>query len=165
MLEYTASKNEHAKNEKEYENILNPISTKICKAINDSLTKSMEEKYPGKLLSFEALYMVNESNSLRAFYNEAISKFVNAEKTLMITLVTLDVDGVSQETLNGIVDNINSIANNMTHYYSSYGYDVVTTGGLTIFKESMETIKADITSRDLYVLPFIFAFMIFMVFS
>ncbi len=81
----------------------------------------------------------------------------------MLVFLMLNVNGLSQNEMNGFVAKVVDLTHDLTDEYSTYGYTITITGGLTIFKDSMDSIKSDITSKDLLMLPFIFAFMIYVV--
>lgn len=176
--------------ENEYKTILNPITKQLCNIINETMYTQVDPN--GEMLEgITQLYQFNVSETSKSnthqnpsipmiekyskdlneyIYDSSKSHFVSSDESLMVVLLTLNVDGFDQQKLNNYISKIESNLNSIISRKSPMidpnyvnMYDLTLTGGLTIFQEAMAVIKQDITGRDLIVLPFIFLFMVYIV--
>lgn len=164
------------------ESIISPMTQQLCNVINQTLYDKVQPEIEYRIQTVTQLYQFNltsetsvktpASDTINEYiYNSAKESFVSSDETVMIVVIEANVHDLKQQDLNNMIAKLQSGIKHVSHIKISdknddtFGdyYDLTLTGALTIFDQALEAFTSDMTSNNIYVLPFILVFMVFVV--
>ena len=144
--------------------VINNVTQKLLLDINHTLWHDINPSYH-MLVSFSTYFdssdEVPPNSPIYPLYKE---RFVNDANNTMICFISIDINNVEQDTINGFIDDLmdklSSVKSNKV--YSEYKM-ISLTGALTMWNQGMTVMQSDMTTKDMLMMPLIFALMMYMV--
>ncbi len=121
-------------------NIISNETHTILNEINSTLWKHVNKDY-NLLLSFDTYYDASSQIPIDSpIYPLYKSKFVSNDNTTMISFLSLNINGVDQDKINGFIDDLQNKLSSLTHQYSNYK-TLALTGPMTMWNQVSFSIK------------------------
>eukprot|EP01084_Bolivina_argentea_P054415 99790_1 len=143
------------------ENIISNETKTILTKINNTLWNHVNKDY-NLLISFDTYFDANTSIMPSSVYPLYKSKFVSSDNTTMISFLSLNINGVDQDKINGFINDLENKLSSLTKQHKNYK-TLALTGPMTMWNQGMIEMEDDMTSKDMIMMPFIFALIMYIV--
>eukprot|EP01083_Nonionella_stella_P047839 128032_1 len=144
------------------ETVLSNETEALLMDINHTLWHDINHEYD-ILLSFSTFYdsvaNVPSSSSVYPLFKQ---RFVSSDNSTMISFLSLNINGVNQDIISGFLDKLDDNLSSLKHKYSNYKM-VSLTGPMTMWGQAMVEMESDMTTKDMMMMPFIFALIMYVV--
>ena len=142
--------------------VINNDTEYLLSVINDTLWNEINPQY-NILVEYTSFYdasnQIPVSSPLYPLYK---NRFVSGDNKTMISLLNLKINGIQQNTINGFIVKLQDKLTQFHGEYSQYRYLSVT-GPMTMWQQGMTELQSDMTTKDMLMMPFIFALILYVV--
>eukprot|EP01084_Bolivina_argentea_P054416 99791_1 len=142
-------------------NVINNESKSLLSTINESLWHDINKDY-NILLSFST-YFDHEISLDSSMYSLYKQRFVSSDNNTMISFLSLNINHIEQEIINGFINKLNNKLGGLKLIISSNISLLSLTGPLSMWNEGMIEMENDMSTKDMLMMPFIFILMMYMV--
>eukprot|EP01084_Bolivina_argentea_P054417 99792_1 len=143
-------------------NVINKDTEKLLIEINETLWNKINTNY-NILDSFSTYFdiYISESDPIYPLYKQ---KFVNPSNNTMICFISININNIEQDIINGFINELISKLSTYNNHYGSTDYTMLSlTGAMTMWDQGMTQIQNDMTTKDMMMTPFIFVLMMYVI--
>eukprot|EP01084_Bolivina_argentea_P054414 99789_1 len=144
--------------------VISDTTQQLLVDINHTLWHEINPEYH-MLVSFSTYFdhqqQIPINSPIYPLYKE---RFVNNANDTMICFISIDINNVEQDTINGFIDDLTDKLSSVKSESKYKQYTMISlTGALTMWNQGMKVMQDDMTTKDMMMMPLIFALMMYMV--